>query len=137
MNEAQRARKRANTKAWRERNPGKEAEIKRAYRASDKGRRAERSADLRKRYGITESDYEALYQKQGGVCAICGKSETVPHGKTGKPGRLSVDHCHKTGQVRGLLCSRHNLMIGLMQDDPETADRAAAYLRSLKEELFQ
>jgi hypothetical protein len=76
---------------------------------------------LKKKYGITEEDYNAFLLLQGGVCAIC---KTDPDKK-----RLSVDHCHKTKKVRALLCRHCNLMLGLAKDEPATLDRAAAYLR--------
>lgn len=58
------------------------------------------AARIEKVYGITSDDYDALLELQGGGCAVCG----------GKPKskRLAIDHDHKTGEVRGLLCSRHN-----------------------------
>jgi hypothetical protein len=57
-------------------------------------------AMVAKTYGITGDDYEALLERQGGKCAIC---RARPKSK-----RLAVDHNHKTGAVRGLLCSRCN-----------------------------
>lgn len=55
-------------------------------------------------------DYDIMFIKQNGVCAICGRKETT---KSGKPEpRLSVDHNHKTNKVRGLLCRKCNAEIG-------------------------
>ena len=65
---------------------------------------------------------------QGGVCAICSNTETIVNVRTGKPKALHVDHCHKTGKIRGLLCSRHNKGMGLFNDDPALLRAAAAYL---------
>ena len=75
-----------------------------------------------KAYGITNSDYEVLLQKQNGVCAICGNKN-----KAGK--RLVVDHDHKSGVVRGLLCNTCNIGIGNLRDDPSILQKALAYLR--------
>jgi hypothetical protein len=58
------------------------------------------AAAIAKTYGLTGDDYEALLKRQGGGCAVCGGRP--------KSKRLAVDHDHKTGAVRGLLCSRHN-----------------------------
>ncbi len=78
------------------------------------------------RYGITVEEYEALYQKQRGKCAICkAAAGGVKHGK---PILLSIDHDHETNTVRGLLCSKCNFAIGLMDDQPLRLRRAAAYL---------
>jgi hypothetical protein len=77
---------------------------------------------LRRRFGITPEDYDAMFAAQGGVCAICG---SPPRGR-----RLSVDHDHDTDEVRGLLCSTCNAGIGSMRDDPELLRRAIAYLEA-------
>jgi hypothetical protein len=59
-----------------------------------------------KKFGITEEDYYKMLNKQGGVCAIC---KGPPDKRWGK---LSVDHCHETGSVRGLLCISCNTNLG-------------------------
>lgn len=74
-----------------------------------------------KRYGLTADQYWALYGAQGGVCYICEIA-------TGKTKKLSVDHDHATGYVRGLLCGPCNKMLGLLRDDPDKAYRMADYL---------
>jgi hypothetical protein len=71
--------------------------------------------------------------KQNGVCAICRKPETTyrkSHIKGSDPvlRRLSVDHCHTTKKVRGLLCGNCNHSIGKMKDDPALLRAAADYL---------
>ena len=76
-------------------------------------------ADRLRLYGLTREDYERLMRSQGERCAICLSSPDRP---------LVVDHCHATGRVRGLLCGRCNSAIGLMDDDPTRASRAAEYL---------
>lgn len=72
-------------------------------------------------YGLTESDYLALFQAQEGLCAICG-------GKRRQ--LLSIDHDHRTGQVRGLLCRRCNgQLLTAARDSIEILQAAAAYLQ--------
>lgn len=73
-------------------------------------------------YGITPSDYDAMLQKQAGRCAICRTDDT------GNKSFFHVDHCHLTGKVRGLLCTRCNTGIGHLADDPFIASEAARYL---------
>lgn len=68
----------------------------------------------------SEISYNEMWLKQGGKCAICGKSEPV----------LCVDHCHKTQYVRGLLCSNCNSGIGFLKDSPELVLKALKYLVS-------
>lgn len=85
--------------------------------------RRKREDAMMRAYGLTMADFDALLAKQDGVCAIC---RGVPNG----PGkRFHVDHCHKSSKVRGLLCGKCNTAIGLLNDDPERAESAAAYLR--------
>ncbi len=77
-----------------------------------------------KKLGMTLEDFNNLLETQGGRCAICGTDS--PHGRTD---RFVVDHDHKTGLPRGLLCSVCNVAIGLLQDDPAILERATDYLR--------
>ena len=76
-----------------------------------------------KQYGLTPDAYQELLDSQGGVCAICEQ----PCG-TGQ--RLSVDHCHQDGHVRGLLCRNCNRALGLLQESPAIILRAASYLKA-------
>lgn len=72
-------------------------------------------------YGLAPGEYQRLYVFQGQVCAICGRA-------TGKTRRLSVDHDHDTGLVRGLLCRPCNDILGHLRDDIEAARRLVQYL---------
>lgn len=79
------------------------------------------AAVLKHRFGITQTQYKERYKKQRGVCVICGN---INRNKT----RLSVDHDHITGEIRGLLCSNCTHAIGCMHDNPVVLRRAADYL---------
>lgn len=79
---------------------------------------------MRIRYGISLEEYRAMEKEQGSVCAICNQSETAKGFL-----RLSVDHCHETGEVRGLLCANCNRMIGMAKDDPAILEAAIRYLK--------
>jgi nitrate/TMAO reductase-like tetraheme cytochrome c subunit len=83
--------------------------------------RNEQSRKLRV-YGITEAEYERL---AANGCNLCGRKYS-----DGRANRLAVDHCHKTGKVRGVLCRRCNSGIGYFDDDAERLERAAAYIRA-------
>lgn len=85
--------------------------------------------ELKKKYGITLEQYINLKEKQNNVCAICGKSETAFDKRQNKLRDLSVDHCHTTGRVRGLLCSHCNHAIGKFNDDVELLQSAIEYLK--------
>lgn len=84
---------------------------------------------IQKTYGISWNDFQELLVKQDNKCAIC-KSED---NKNKRAQRLFVDHDHKTGKVRGLLCSKCNHGIGHFDDDAEVLYSAANYLISSKE----
>lgn len=81
-----------------------------------------------RKYGISLEDYNSLFTKQHGVCAICLCPETRVDIRTGRIMALSVDHCHTTGKVRGLLCFKCNGILGWAKDNPVILNRAAAYL---------
>lgn len=85
-----------------------------------------RRCNLR-RYGLTLARYKRMLAEQGGVCAACGQAETRII--QGTLANLSVDHDHKTGVVRGLLCQACNLLLGLARDDSERLLTAVAYLK--------
>lgn len=83
-----------------------------------------RQAGLKRMYGITVADYDRMLTEQRGVCAICQS----PPNPTSRFKHLSVDHCHRTGNVRGLLCHNCNKAIGLLRDDPSRVTAVAQYL---------
>ena len=89
-----------------------------------------RSGNLKRNYGMTEDDFEVLWNAQGGVCAICRQPERVI--RRGNVSRLSVDHDHASNLVRGLLCASCNAALGLLRDDPgwirTFSERAVEYL---------
>jgi len=82
------------------------------------------------KFGLVDGEYDRMFEKQDGVCAICRKPETRK--VRGIVVALSVDHDHETGRVRGLLCQSCNQAIGLMQDDPTRLLAAASYLSGKK-----
>lgn len=81
-----------------------------------------RDRHLRETYGITIEDYYRILKEQDSACAIC----RGPNCK--RYAWFSVDHCHKTGKVRGLLCSECNLGLGKFKDDPALISKALEYL---------
>lgn len=80
-----------------------------------------RDNQLRRNYGITLDDYNRLNNEQNGVCAICRQPEVNK--------QLSVDHDHKTGKVRRLLCSKHNTALGLVEEDIVILETMIEYLK--------
>jgi hypothetical protein len=120
---------RARAESWQDRNPDKVKAIWVARRSrvteADKPimRHRVRDATLKHKYGIRHSDYERMLAEQGGVCAICGTTAADSRKKY-----LCVDHCHKTGRVRGLLCTKCNVAIGNADDSPERLRSMISYL---------
>ena len=79
---------------------------------------------IMKQYGLTIEGFDDLYISQNKKCAICGKE--LP---TGFYRDKHIDHCHDTGIVRGILCSKCNLFIGLAKNDISILNSAIKYLR--------
>lgn len=90
-----------------------------------------RRAHIRDTYGITLEEFNVMLETQGGVCAICSQPETKKH-KSGTIKSLSVDHCHTSGRVRGLLCADCNSAIGYLRENADAARRAAEYIERHK-----
>ena len=103
----------AKGQAWRQRNRVAAAVLARA-------------GEFRRKYGLSLQEYEELLVAQDGDCAICGQPETTR--LRGRLNLLGVDHDHRTGRVRGLLCRKCNTAIGLLADNPELLSRAVRYL---------
>lgn len=111
-------------------NKDKKAMINREYGQTDNGRKtkrkAVRKAMLKSKYGITPKAYDILYNIQDGKCAICGKDDK--HTKR----RLCVDHNHKTGKIRELLCTACNTGIGSAKENPYILVSMIKYLKRYK-----
>lgn len=87
---------------------------------SDKVSLIRRRTKLKQKYGISVEEYDAMFKEQNGVCKLCYKEHTR------RP--LNVDHCHSTGKVRGLLCDKCNMALGLLNDDVKLIDKIKDYL---------
>lgn len=123
--------------AWKSRNPDKVRLHKKRehsknhqnyldYQRSSRRKELWFKWKLEKQFGITVEDFEILYESQLGKCAICRNK--LDCGKCSNK-RLHIDHDHKTGAVRGLLCFRCNTGIGSFGDSVENLQRAAEYLQ--------
>lgn len=83
-----------------------------------------RRYNWKKNFGLTESEYYKMAEEHKNVCAICYKSDDT---------LLSVDHCHTTGKIRGLLCKKCNLAIGHFEDQIDRLKSAIKYLEKYQE----
>ncbi len=120
--------KAANSNTWRKRAVCKEcrAELRREEikHETPEQRAHRRSVRLKRTYGITVEQYNILFFKQEGRCLGCKRHQSE------FALNLSVDHCHASGTVRGLLCSGCNLAIGNAKEDPITLRNLANYLEA-------
>jgi hypothetical protein len=100
-------------KRWKLRHPEKRAEYKHKHYMRRRGKylHIERERSYRKLYGIGVQQYDQMLTMQGGRCAICGTNKTDPK-PNGRFRFFSVDHCHETNKVRGLLCLACNHLMG-------------------------
>lgn len=109
-----RERKRAATKVQKKSNP-------------ERVKKTQRESKLRRLYGVEPNDYRRMLEEQGGTCAICHRSSKS---------RLVVDHDHRSGQVRGLLCDSCNQGIGKLRDDVSILESAIEYLRRVRPQMI-
>lgn len=125
--EVQKEKERQRLRNWRKEN----REIYNAKRRKErkenpeKYRKIRRLEKLKYYYKFSQEEYDIMLLAQGGVCAIC-KSDNPRCNKKSK--HFQIDHCHKTGKVRGLLCSNCNRGIGLLGDSIEIIERVMSYL---------
>lgn len=111
-------------KEWESRNKDKVREYR---KQADFRRRDYRAGEhLFRTYGLTKSEYTNLLTKQQGLCAICKREESGV--LRGSKRRMGVDHNHKTGRIRGLLCDDCNTGIARLQESPEILRIAARYV---------
>lgn len=86
-----------------------------------------KNSKLLKEYGINLEEFNKMLIKQNYKCKICGKEETKQFKNT--KWKLSVDHCHKTGKVRGLLCAKCNIALGKFEEKEHLFLNAIKYLK--------
>lgn len=103
-------------------NKDKKSADDRRYRETSNGDNVRTNNKYYSRYGITLEIYNRIFEEQAGCCAICGKHQIE------FKRRLAVDHCHSSGHVRGLLCTRCNLGLGCFNDGTKLLSSAINYL---------
>lgn len=84
---------------------------------------------LKRKFNLTIDEYNTILKNQNGGCRICNRKENSTPNRM-----LEVDHCHKTGQIRGILCGGCNKAIGLLKDSPILCESAANYLKEVNGE---
>jgi len=107
-------------------------QLKKASANAKKRRREKKAEDpnffksekIRITYKLKREVYENMFEEQGFKCMICQEASIKPYTK-----HSHVDHCHKTGKVRGILCKDCNLGLGRFKDSVESLERAIDYLR--------
>jgi hypothetical protein len=86
---------------------------------------------IKRTYGIDADIYYEMLESQNYKCAICGTEGNNSINKT----KMFIDHCHDSGKVRGLLCSKCNMALGNFNDDIQTLKNAIAYLTKFEKEI--
>jgi len=110
------------------------ARVKRWEIANKEQRNKKRLINSRKHdYGVTEEQYNEMLASQDNKCAICKNEETAM--KNGRVLPLAVDHDHKTGLIRGLVCLRCNHGLGAFKDDIVRLESAINYLRKTQQKI--
>lgn len=84
-----------------------------------------RQTTLKYKYGITQDDYNRMLEEQEGHCYICPSTSSQNLNNE----YFDIDHDHKTGKVRGLLCHKCNKALGFFQDNIEIMENALVYLK--------
>ena len=101
--------------------PRRNARLK-SWRANNKplAKALDRRRSLSRKYGLTEADFNRMFAEQGGRCLVCDQTK-----------RLVVDHCHRTNLVRGLLCHKCNIAIGVLETIMQDGfvDKAMDYIK--------
>ena len=117
ISEEKRLRRNEYRRKWAEANPAKVMANLRRHQAKKRHLRATDPAEKEKvraqwlwyQYGLTAEAHSALWESQGRCCALCTRALPLIHKNT------HVDHCHGTGRVRGILCSKCNMRIGVLE----------------------
>ena len=110
----------AKSKAWNATNPEKKSANHKAWSAANPEKVKE--YQLKRNFGISLADYNQMFANQSGCCAICKCHQTEFKKK------LSVDHSHSTGEIRGLLCHCCNTGIGHLSESDSNLEAASRYL---------
>lgn len=127
---ARRAKQRAYQKQRRQKlGPERLRELRQT--AYQRNRDKYRDQSLKRKFGISLTEYDAMSERQGHLCAICGKAETTI--RKNRPLVLSVDHDHGTGKIRKLLCNNCNNGLGQFKDNPVILRAAARYVEEHQE----
>lgn len=113
---------RTQAKEWKANNKERCRETNKKWNSNNYSKK--RYRDLKQKYGITPEHYDEMYLQQGCKCKICETHQDQLSRK------LSIDHCHKTGKVRGLLCTYCNSLLGNCKDRVDLLEKAKLYLTS-------
>jgi len=119
---------RQRSKSWHSQNKDRRNERLKVSSQTEAHKASQVNRHRKYSHGVDDAQYQELFEKQDGVCAICKQPETAKHKKSGRVHSLTVDHDHRTGVVRGLLCRRCNTALGWFNDDEWLVECAMFYL---------
>ena len=127
MNEEER---KAYMKEYRQNNKDQIAKQKKGYRDRPGNKEKVQKQHLKRKYDLTQEEYDKMLEQQNNKCVICGDYET--NKRKGEIQSLSVDHCHKTGKIRGLLCNNCNLTLGYSKEDIYRLNKCIEFIKKWK-----
>ncbi len=114
----------AETNSWREKNKAHYNNYTAMWRSKNPDK--QHATEIKRLYGLSIEKYNEMLLAQDLKCKICGKQ----HDSSRKRGRLYVDHCHDSNQIRGLLCGACNSAIGYFNHNIEIIKKSILYLQS-------
>lgn len=116
--------------AWVAANPEKQNAASMRWYWKNKPRAASNGTNwhYRKHYGITYAQFVDLYESVKGICPICSTPMVLSGPRKNRRLNAVLDHCHETGQNRGVICSGCNIGLGMLKDSPKVLASAVAYL---------
>lgn len=117
---------RERARRWQRENPERREKYQQLYRASGRKAISDRRSYLKRSFGMTLEQYDAMLSAQGGGCAICGRPPSARIS-------LHVDHDHDTGRIRALLCFPCNNALGLLQESEGVVLKMLGYLQMTEE----
>ena len=117
-------------RGWHKLNPKKKSYYDKKYYQKYKASHNAKSKIARlKKFGLTELDYQAKFDSQDGLCAICRHPEEIIDPRNGKRRALALDHDHRSGKIRDLLCGSCNRALGFLKEDLLRVEAMATYIR--------
>lgn len=117
------------TKNWRKNNPHRLKKVSLTWRSKVSKNERMRWYTIKRKFNVTKEEYEKMALNQNSLCAICKNKEVRSSRAKRSCEYLSIDHCHKTGRIRKLLCRKCNMALGLFEESIKIMESAIQYIK--------